>query len=393
MFRMYQHLKLTIMRGYLIIIVLLFGSNLMAQQNKEEQQLEKKTKERSNSNVAPVYSNEAEPEMDEAPAGKILDQVQVQSSVLINASQNLQQTLNEIKQMPSQKTPTSEQVQKLNYELIKIRNVNENAFEYHLYNYKVGNFDFDRIDDLKTAAKLQPNHPEVLKSLSAYHYILNNDAALKQQLVKMNAAKHFSSELTGFASDVLKSLPKNSILITHGEDDTYPLLIEQYVNSTRKDIQIISLDHLQSETYRDQLKKKGFKLPKSNIINTTYFKEFVLDNKSNLVLATSIPKSYLQTVKDHIKVEGLGFSIEKFGNEKDDTQLLKLYEKTIKPSLQTKKESGYRKVLSNYLPFLFEIRNYWVGKGDLEKVKEIESEIIDIGKRTNQLEQILKMLK
>jgi hypothetical protein len=91
---------------------------MIAQQGKEEQKIEKKTKERSNSNVAPAYLNEVETEMDEAPAGKILDQVQVQSSVLINASQNLQQTLIEIKQMSSQKTPTSKQFQKLNYKLL-----------------------------------------------------------------------------------------------------------------------------------------------------------------------------------------------------------------------------------------------------------------------------------
>jgi hypothetical protein len=264
---------------------------------------------------------------------------------------------------------------------------------YHLYNYKVGNYDFERIGDLQTAAKLQPNHPEVLKSLSAYHYILNNEEALKQQLVKMDAAKHFSSELTSFASDVLISLPKNAILITHGEDDTYPLLIEQYVNSTRKDIQIISLDHLQSETYREQLKKKGFELPKSNVINTAFFQDFVTLNKSNLIIATSLPKSYLQTIKSEVQVEGLGFGVEQSGNKNDADQLVKLYENTIQPSLQRKKESGYRKVLSNYLPFLFEVRNYWVKTGDLEKVKELESEIIDIGKRTNKLEQVLKMLK
>ena len=388
---MYQHLKLTIMREYLFIIVLLFSVNVFAQQTNTVEEPKNKSEERKKSNVAPAYSNEVESEMNEVPSGRMLDQVQ--SSVLITASQNLQQTLAEIKQMSSQKTPTPKQVQKLNYELIKIKNVNENAFEYHLYNYKVGNYNFERIDDLKTAARLQPNHPEVLKSLSAYHYILNDESSLKQHLSKMNAAKHFSSELTDFANDVLHSLPKNSILLTHGDDDTYPLLIEQYVNSTRKDIQIISLDHLQSEVYRERLKKKGFNMPKSNIINTTYFKEFVSLNKNNLVIATSVPKSYLQKIQGQIEVEGLGFRVEKLDKVEANNRLVKLYESTIKPSLQSKNGTRYRKILSNYLPLLFEVRNYWIELGDIEKVKGVESEIIDIARRTDKLEQISKMLK
>ena len=379
------------MREYLFIMVLLFSVNGIAQQTNTVEEPKNKREESRKSNVSPAYSNEVESEMDEAPSGRLLDKVQ--TSTLITASQNLQQTLTEIKQMSSQKTPTPKQVQKLNYELIKIKNVNENAFEYHLYNYKVGNYDFDRIDDLKTAARLQPNHPEVLKSLSAYHYILDDESSLKQHLSKMNAAKHFSTELTDFANDVLHSLPKKSILLTHGDDDTYPLLIEQYVNSTRKDIQIISLDHLQSEVYRERLKKQGFNMPKSNIINTSYFKEFVSLNKNNLVIATSVPKSYLQKVQGKIEVEGLGFRVEKQDKVEANNRLVKLYESTIKPSLQSKKGTRYQKVLSNYLPLLFEVRNYWIELGDIEKVKGVESEIIDIARRTDKLEQISKMLK
>ena len=378
------------MRGFLIMIVLLFSTSLIGQQSKEEVQSETKNKaKRTNTNIAPAYNNAAEPEMDEAPSGKLLEQTQ--SSVLYSASQNLQQTFNEIKQMSSQKTPTSKQVEKLNYELYKIKNINENAFEYYLYNYKVGNYNFDRIDDLKAAAKLQPNHPEVLKSLSAYYYIINNESALKEQLKKMDAAKHFSSQLTSFASDVLNTLPKNAVLLTHGEDDTYPLLIEQYVNSTRKDVQIISLDHLQSETYRDKLKDKGFKLPKSNIINTSYFQQFVTLNSENMIVATSLPHTYLKTIKNDLEVEGLGFRVSKLKSEKAETRLVKNYENTINPSL--KKSKGYNKLLSNYLPFLFELRNYWIETNQLQKVTEIEGQIIEVGRNTNKLEQILKMLK
>lgn len=378
------------MRTYLFLIAILFSVSAVAQSNKEEK-TEQSKKQRTNTNVSPAYSNEVESEADEAPKGSSFSDLN--SSVVFDASVNIQKTFDEIKQMSNQKTPTSKQVQKLNYELIKIKNANQNAFEYYLYNYKIGNYDFERIDDLKMAAKLQPNHPEVLKSLSAFYYIQGNTTLLKQQLSKINSGKHFSSELSGFAKDVLESMPKNSILITHGEDDTYPLLIEQYINKTRQDVRVISLDHLQSEDFRNKLKKDGLIVPTGSKINTTFFKDFVNQNAKNIVVATSVPKSYLKTIHDKMHVDGLGFGIT--GNQQISTakRQAELYDNTIKSVLQNKMKIKYDKLLPNYLPFLFEVRNYWIDKGNTAKIKEVEAVIIEIGKLSNKLEQVLQMLK
>ena len=380
------------MRTYFFLFVLLFSVSVVAQSTEQEKSEKKKT-ERTNSNVAPAYNNQPELEIDEAPKGSSFSSLQ--SSVISNASLNIQKTFEDIKKMSSQKTPTSKQIQKLNYELIKIKNANQNSFEYYLYNYKIGNYDFDRIEDLKMASKLQPNHSEVIKSLSAFHYIQGNTQLLEAQLLKMHSAKHFTSQLTGFAKDVLKSMPKNAILITHGEDDTYPLLIEQYINNIRQDVKVISLDHLQSEDYREKLREEGLAIPLGNNINTSFFKEFVTQNSEKIVIATSLPKSYLGTVSNSLNVEGLGFNVSP--NKKSKSQqknLVKLYDEHINKALNQKLNSGgYNKLLGNYLPLLFEIRNYWIDKSNAGKVDEIESQIIRIGKKTDRLEQILQMLK
>jgi hypothetical protein len=380
------------MRIYFFLFVLLFSVSLVAQSTKEEKGERQKAK-KTNSNVVPLYQNKVESEMDEAPTGSSFSNMQ--SSVITNASLNIQNTLEEIKQMFHQKSPTSQQVQKLNYELIKIKNANQNAFEYYLYNYKIGNYDFDRIEDLKMAAKLQPNHPEVLKSLSAYYYIQGDSESLKQQLSKMYSAKHFSSQLSGFAVDVLKSMPENTILITHGEDDTYPLLIEQFVHKTRQDVRVISLDHLQSADFRDKLKKDGLIVPTGNTINTNFFKELISQNSEKIVIATSIPQSYLSTVSNSINVEGLGFGVSSNSKTKSQQKrLVKLYDDHINMALNQKiKSGGYNKLLGNYLPLLFEIRNYWIDKGDNKRVKDVENQIINIGRQTNKLERILQILK
>lgn len=380
------------MRIYFFILVLLFSSSLVAQATKKEKAESKKTQV-TNSNATPAYRNESELEMDEAPVGGAFSSVQ--SSVIINASLNIKKTLDEIDQMSYQKTPTPKQVQKLNYELVKIKNVNPNAFEYYLYNYKIGNYDFDRIEDLKMAAKLQPNHPEVIKSLSAFHYIQGDTKLLREQLSKMNSGKYFSSELTDFAKDVLKSMPDKAILITHGENDTYPLLIEQYINKTRQDVKIISLDHLQSEDYRNKLKREGVNLPAGQKINTSFFEQLVRKNSEEVVVATSLPKTYLSLLSNAINVEGLGFNASSSANSKShQKKLVSLYDDYLNESLNQKIASeGSKELLSNYLPFLFEIRNYWIAKDDQKRLDIVESQILSIGRQTNKLDQILQILK
>lgn len=392
-FNMYQHSKLIMMRTYFFLIILLFSVSVVAQTTQEERSVQEKQgkKERSNSNVAPASNNELELDQKEAPKGNSF--TSVQSSVISNASLNIQRTFEEIKRMQDQKTPKSKQVQQLNYELIKIKNANQNAFEYYLYNYKIGNYDFDRIEDLKMAAKMQPNHPEVLKSLSAYYYIQDEKASLKQQLSKMHSAKHFSSELSGFASDVLNSMPKNTILITHGEDDTYPLLIEQFINKTRQDVRVVSLDHLQSEEFRKKLQSEGLSIPKGQTINTSFFKEFVKQNQNEVVIATSVPKNYLNTISNNVYIEGLGFGFKINSELSNGKQLAKLYDESIKSSLRNKMNRNYNSLISNYLPFLFEVRNYWIDQENTQKVMEVEADIVEIGKLSNKLEQILKMLR
>jgi hypothetical protein len=380
------------MRIYFFIFALLFSFSLVAQATKSEKTENKKTRV-NNTNATPEQYNEPELELDEAPTGSAFSNLQ--SSVISNASLNIKQTLDEINKMSQQKTPTSKQVQKLNYELVKIKNANPNAFEYYLYNYKIGNYDFERIEDLKMAAKLQPNHPEVVKSLSAFFYIQGDTELLMQQLSKMNTGKHFSSELSSFAEDVLKSMPAKAILITHGEDDTYPLLIEQFINKTRQDVKIISLDHLQSEDYRNKLKKEGVDLPAGQNINTLFFEQLVSKNSEKVIVATSLPKSYLNTISNSISVEGLGFKISSnLNTTSHQKKLVSIYDEHINEALNQKiASSGNNKLLSNYLPFLFEIRNYWISKDNKNKLEQIDSQILSIGRQTNKLDQILQILK
>ncbi len=79
------------------------------------------------------------------------------------------------------------------------------------------------------------------------------------------AAKRFldrsprRTEVSAYARNYLAPLPPNSILFTYGDDDTYPLLWEQRVNGTRKDVTVINLSLLGLPKYIHGLKENGLR--------------------------------------------------------------------------------------------------------------------------------------
>jgi len=296
---------------------------------------------------------------------KAVEEVQIQSTSkeVVNAQSKsyelnvseLQFELKSISTYSTRKTPTALQQEQLHARLKEIELMNDQSFEYHLLKYQIGNYDFTKIESLEEAEKLKPNDAKVMKEFSAYYYIINNEKELNKYLGRLDALRFFTKDLELYANNVLQSLPSNSVLICHGEQDTYPLLIQQKIKSLRLDVEIISLDHLQSDEYRKRLKNTGFKIPKNDIIDTQFFAEFE--------------------------------------NNVSDDYNLKLYEKGLKNEIsnhvnQTKQGS----LLTNYLPFLFSVRNVYIEKGDKSSMEEIEAIIVKIGKYSYTSKQVNSLL-
>ena len=101
-----------------------------------------------------------------------------------------------------------------------------------------------------------------------------------------------------FASNYLKSLEKDAIIFTFGDNDTYPLWYAQEVEGVRPDVRIINLSLLMQDTYYDNLRRKMNESAPLNVsltMNDMHSEQ--LQRSFNLQLATQSSRCFLQQAK------------------------------------------------------------------------------------------------
>ncbi|MEJ6584060.1 MAG: hypothetical protein QNL29_08485, partial [Crocinitomicaceae bacterium] len=266
------------------------------------------------------------------------------------------------------------------------------SFEYNYFKYTSGNYNIDLFSNLEEAEKLKPNNADVQVQMVAYHMIKNSTNEALVYLDKLIENKRLTSSVIVYAEDVLRSVPANGVLITHGFDDTYGVWYAQMKKGIRKDVQIISLDIMQSETYRSELKTKGFIIPNAQVIDVAFLSQFCNMNfTGNISISLTAPKEYFKPMLSSVYLTGLVFeyktaSFDNFWRNEA------LWNKDLKKLLvENSMDEKGRALSSNYLPMLFQMRKVYGQTGKTDKVKEMDTAIDKIGAQTNKYQQVQKM--
>jgi len=232
------------------------------------------------------------------------------------------------------------------------------------------------------AYELAPDRPELYSSLVNY-YEMKGDKAKEQEICKKwFESNDQSANLLNYNYNVLMSLEDNGIIITNGDNDTYPLWILQYALGIKKNVMVVNINLITVDSYRK-------KLFIENNIPTDEFKALEkpeqesiiqhLISKSNrpVYFANTLYTGYYKKFEKDLYMVGLAF---KYSKESFDNLAVirNNYERNF---LVDYLKAGFQKDISEtimngmnmgYLPFLIKLYDHYKLSGEGEKAAEIK---------------------
>ncbi len=292
----------------------------------------------------------------------------------------------------TQRTPTPEMQQALDEKVDDLNEIAPNSFEYHLFNYSSGNYDVNREESLNIIYNQQPGNIEVLKLTSANAIVKGDTLNAKKYLNQLEFKNVIQQETIDYTADVLKSAEGNSTLITHGFNDSYGAYQNQLNKNQQTDIDVISLDFMQSQSYRDVLTTKGYDVPVQKEVNVNYLKSFCeLNADKNIAISMTLPKEYLLPLQSKLYTCGLIFEYRESLNVPGSARLEDLwYNQLNKKVLNVHQTSLSNAYAGNYLPMLLYLKSHYEQQNDLGNKEKIEMEIQKVSNKSGKSSSLKK---
>lgn len=110
---------------------------------------------------------------------------------------------------------------------------------------------------LERAVRIDPNYLDPWFSLITVYMSANDDKKVDEALRRIVESGYIHDDIIDYNYNVLIGLEPNAILITNGDNDTYPSWILQRVMSVRPDVTIANMSLLNTDWYPEYLMAHG----------------------------------------------------------------------------------------------------------------------------------------
>ncbi|MNU63825.1 hypothetical protein D3C71_530830 [compost metagenome] len=265
------------------------------------------------------------------------------------------------------------------------------SFEKHFYAYLVSKYNPKQFQELVQAAKLNPDKTEVQQELAVYGFATNNQQLADSVTLQMISQNKITDGVLNYAADLVNSVPSNGTLLLHGYTELIPANFEKNTLN-RSDIELISVDLMQSVDYQQNLSEKGFVIPNSTYVDTAFVQEFCSLNVSrNIYLSMSFPKEYFQGISQSLSPVGLtfGYKLNRFDYNAWNANLIQSVWQKNKLGISQDAQSDA--LSANYLPALISIERLYQEYNKSEEAKEMSTLILNVATRARKTSQLSKI--
>jgi len=195
--------------------------------------------------------------------------------------------------------------------------------------------------------------------------IVNSDKTLIQSLAKQ-LRPHYSRYELIYYKELLRSLPANSILITNGKEDTFPIVIAQVVSHVNPTVDVVALNLLNkySKYVVDTYSKYNLSSSFDKTSTSIYLTRILQQSKAKVFISLTVSPSVFINHSNNLYLVGLSLQYKAKNQYK---KLQEFYETSdflidLAPVLMSEK-----KLFSNYLAPLLTLYKLKQEKGEKDK--------------------------
>ena len=282
----------------------------------------------------------------------------------------------------------------------------KDTYEYHYLTYLNGQRDIELFHHLEKAFALDPVRTEVLSHMVCYYAIKGNTDQMAFYNKLWLESGEISSGILNWNYNSLIGLDDDAILLTYGDNDTYPSWMLQQIHNVRTDVHVINIHLLRDREYTDQVFAECSipYYPKSTNEQMVWEQDLIpvlehLFHHSGrpVYINVTLPKKVRDNYRDVLYNVGLAFkySTAAFDNL---AVLQNNYEnKFLTDYLRLgfsfdKSESVLNSMNVNYLPAFISLYNHYIKSDEQAKAESIRQVIENIGSAAGREEEIAKVL-
>lgn len=262
-----------------------------------------------------------------------------------------------------------------------------NSYEYNylvFYNNGWG-WGPENVPYLEKAYTIDPNRTEAYPDLVVLYETRGDSQMTKEILTKWQQLSPASPGVLSWNYNVMATLEPNAIVLTGGDNDTYPKWIMQYVMGIRPDVCVINMSLIMLEAYRNRLFKDAGIAPFTTQIDSSNYQNFsalicehIAKNSGNrpVYVSLSVGENNYSLVKDSLYLEGM---VYKYSPERYDNiaVLRKNYEKVMLldyikvPLTNDISQPIVNNMNLNYIAPFLQLYDHYNLSGEIEKANQL----------------------
>ena len=289
-----------------------------------------------------------------------------------------------------------------------------NSFEYNLCKWMMSGNDYSDLKYLKAAAALGKDRVEIYHDMINWGEIERDISKRNEYALKLSQSEIASPGMMNYNYNVLMSLNQNAIILTCGDNDTYPLW-ELQAKGIRTDVMVLNLSLLSIDDYRDKIFKELGIIP-TDSASVAAIKEIVtnknqiylfssliklittLSRQRNVYIGLTVDLAFAEDIDTNLYLVGMAYqyctsNIDNIAKLKYNFEHLFALDYLTQHFYNDISEDLTKEINSNYVVPMLKLYVHYKYSGEEEKAKWLWSKLYAVAEESNQVDFLNEYLK